>query len=308
MKTFLISLLAVMVTAITLLPDTADARRFGGGKSFGRQYSAPRQASPPRQTQQPAGNRQQAVGQQGARSSGASRWLGPLAGLAAGGLLASMLFGDGFEGFQIMDFLLIAGLIFGGVMLFKMLRRRTQTPALSRAGAGPGPESSAGPDAGAADYGRSPTKPLGNIFGGGGDARSASPTDGAEASDAPAWFDAAGFIDGSKNHFIGLQAAWDKADFSAMREYTSAEIFDQLKRERESMGTAPNYTEVVTLNAQFLGTRREDDQVVASVRFSGLIREEETGTANTLDETWHVAHPWGSAQGDWVIVGIQQAG
>jgi predicted lipid-binding transport protein (Tim44 family) len=49
-----------------------------------------------------------APGRAPAAASGASRWLGPLAGLAAGGLLASMFMGDGFQGMQIMDFLIMA--------------------------------------------------------------------------------------------------------------------------------------------------------------------------------------------------------
>jgi hypothetical protein len=65
-----------------------------------------------------------------AAASGASRWLGPLAGLAAGGLLASMFMGDGFQGMQIMDFLIMALIAFL-VFRFIAARRRQQQPQMA---------------------------------------------------------------------------------------------------------------------------------------------------------------------------------
>lgn len=312
MKTFIVAILALFVAGATLLPEPADAKRFGGGRSLGKQFSMPRQAQPPRQQQAQQGARQnqaapsrQGAAQGAAARSGASRWLGPLAGLAAGGLLASLFFGDAFQGFQIMDFLLIALLVFGGVMLFKLMRRNSA--AVGGRGSAP-----------AVPYGRGPVgagvgemPPMGGHAPAGGSvgnaahsAAGAAPT----AEDVPYWFDGAGFVEDSKTHFIRLQAAWDRSDFRDIRDYTSPELFAELKRERESMGDAPNDTEVVMLNTELLGVKREDDRLVASVRFTGLIREEATGVANNLDEVWHVAHPWNTPSGDWAIIGIQQPG
>ena len=121
MQRFLSIALALCV-GLTLSLD-ANAKRFGGGKSAG---SAPihqtRQATPNTPAAAPT-----APGRAPAAASGASRWLGPLAGLAAGGLLASMFMGDGFEGFQIMDFLIIALIAFL-VFRFIAARRRQQQP------------------------------------------------------------------------------------------------------------------------------------------------------------------------------------
>jgi len=61
------------------------------------------------------------------------------------------------------------------------------------------------------------------------------------------------------------------------------------------------------LNAEYLGARREDDQVLVSVRLTGMLREGRDAAATDLDEIWHVVHPWDSAEGDWLIAGIQQA-
>ncbi len=222
-------------------------------------------------------------------------------------LLASLFFGDAFDGFQIMDFLLIGLLIFGGLMLFKLLRRNA-------AGAGSGHAPATAYDGGSMSPGVPPSAGAGHgqrpAAGAIGSNDKTSPGEMLAGADAPYWFDGAAFIEGAKTHFIRLQAAWDRSDFRDIREYTSPELFAELKREREAIGAEPNDTEVVTLNAELLGLRRDDDRliVIASVRFTGLIREDASGVASPLDEIWHVAHPWASAEGDWIIIGIQQPG
>lgn len=308
MKMLIVALLTLFVAGGLLAPEPADAKRFGGGRSLGKQFSAPQKSQAPRPseaTRQPPQQGQAANtgARQGAPAlSGASRWLGPLAGLAAGGLLASLFFGDAFDGFQIMDFLLIGLLIFGGVMLFKMMRRNA-------AGVHSGP---------AAAYGRGSMSPVMPPMAGVGAGQrpaagamdgnvQAAPGETLAGADTPYWFDGAAFVEGAKTHFIRLQAAWDRSDFRDIREYTSPELFAEVKREREALGSAPNDTEVVRLNAELLGLRRDDDRLIASVRFTGLIREDVSGAANPLDEIWHVAHLWASAEGDWIIIGIQQA-
>jgi predicted lipid-binding transport protein (Tim44 family) len=282
----LLTLTVTLLTAMTLFMADAEAKRFGGGKSFGKQYStAPTKPAAPSQTTTTSPNSALAG------KSGASRWLGPLAGLAAGGLLASLFFGDAFEGLQIMDILLFAALIFGGIMLFKMMRGR----------ASPQPAGAA-PYAGGAAYAPHPQQDMGYA--------SAAPDMGASADtgEAPAWFDAASFADGAKTHFIRLQAAWDKGDFRDIRDYTTPEMFAELQRERERLGQESHYTEVLTLNTELLGTRREGDQLVASVHFTGVLREERDAEANDVSEVWHVVHDWDSQEGDWHIAGIQQSG
>ena len=120
-----LSIFMALCISLTFALD-AHAKRFGGGKSFG--------SAPSHQTRQAPQQTQAAPSQAGkqaaAAPSGASRWLGPLAGLAAGGLLASMFMGDGFEGIQFMD-ILIFGLI--AFLLFRFLaaRRRQQQPAMA---------------------------------------------------------------------------------------------------------------------------------------------------------------------------------
>ncbi len=291
---FAATLLAFSLIAVPV----AEAKRLGGGSNLGKQYSTPHSA--PAQQAKPTGaattSPAAASANAAPRASGASRWLGPLAGLAAGGLLASLFFGDGFQGMQVMDFLMIALLIFGGIMLFRYMRRGAN-PVPAGAGAGPGQGST----------------PLG------GDVltRNASPsapgsgfTPSARVDDyqAPAWFDAKNFAEGAKSHFLRLQAAWDKAVFNDIREYTTPELFEELRRERLELGTEPQITEAVTLQVQLAGVRRDGDLVVVSLEFSGLIREAASEGANPFHEIWHIQHTWNTPDGDWFITGIQQVG
>jgi predicted lipid-binding transport protein (Tim44 family) len=312
LKTLLTAALALLVAGLLSMPDYAEAKRFGGGANFGKQYKTmPPRAQKPIQSPSAA-----AAGQRTPQSSGASRWLGPLAGLAAGGLLASLFFGDAFEGFQFMDFLLIAALVIGAVMLFRMLRRGQLGPSPAAAGAYVGsdsalsraaPQDTAYARESVADLGpetsqETPvTRASGFIPPGMGE----TPRQPAGNDQSPPWLDDTSFIEGAKTHFIRLQAAWDKADFRDIRDYTTPQLFAELQRERERLG-GEQYTEVVQLQAEVLTVQREADRVVASVRFWGLIREDEQGVAEQFNEVWHVQHPWASPEGDWHIAGIQQ--
>jgi len=315
LKTLLAATLALLVADLIALPESAEAKRLGGGGSLGKQYKTlPRQAQPPQKTT-PS---QAASTARTPQTSGASRWLGPLAGLAAGGLLASLLFGDAFEGFQFMDFLLIAALAIGAFMLFRMLRRGRAAATPFGAGAlGSTLPAGAGPGTAADAYARTPSPEHSDLAGAGAaeaaprtggfipPAMGAMPPEPVGTDQFPYWFDGISFIDGAKTHFIRLQAAWDRADFRDIRDYTTPQLFAELQRERERLG-GTQYTEVVRLQAELLTLQRDEDMAVASVRFSGLIREEEQGVAQEFNEVWHVQHPWASPEGDWHIAGIQQ--
>lgn len=278
---FIVSMITFMSLAL-FAPNDADARRFGSGRSLGKSYDYSRQAVPRTPQGAPTTGRQ-ATGTAQTRPTGASRWLGPLAGLAAGGLLAALLFGDGFESLQILDFLIIALLIFGGFMLFKALRRRSAAPSHRYAAAGPS--------------GGFRVPEIGEALAGG--------VAGSEPVSPPSWFDAAGFIDGAKGHFMRLQEAWDMGDMEAIREYCTPELFAELAREREAL-SGRQYTEVADLDVQFLGVAYEADKMFAGVRFSGLVKEDANGHPKPFDETWHVQHAADTPRGDWLVASIQQ--
>jgi predicted lipid-binding transport protein (Tim44 family) len=52
----------------------------------------------------------------------------------------------------------------------------------------------------------------------------------------------------------------------------------------------------------------EGDYAIASVRFTGLIREAADANPEPFDEIWHVRQDQRDRKATWLISGIQQAG
>ena len=123
----------------------------------------------------------------------------------------------------------------------------------------------------------------------------------------PGGFDAEGFLRASKTNFVSLQEAWDRSDIASLRAMMTggmlAEIQTQLS-ERERSGAGPNKTEVVMLEAQLLGLEEQDESYLASVEFSGLIREEPSAGPNPFREIWNITRPK-SGDGGWLVAGVQ---
>lgn len=259
----------------------AEAKRMGGGSTLGKQYSVPKRDTTTSTTSTTT-PRQDSITSTPPRPTGASRWLGPLAGLAAGGLLAALLFGDGFQGFQLFDFLVIAALIFGVMMLFRTMRSR---PALQPSG---------GPALGEAFPERAPASDYSPVA-----------TAAASTLQAPAWFNGEDFIKGARVHFIRLQAAWDKGDMKDIATYTTPELYAELQAQRLASNET-NYTEVSYLDAELLGVQRDGDNAVATIKFFGGIKEQQDGETQEFTELWHVIHAWDTPSGDWYVAGIQQ--
>lgn len=269
MRHLLVTLL-IGLMSFGLAIDYADARRFGGSKSLGSYSrsstpSSQQATTPPRQAQQ------------GTRSAGMGRFMGPLAGIMAGGLFAALLFGGAFDGIRFMDILLIALL---GFVAFRLLAARR------RASAGPGerqPQQRQAHDFGAAS--------------GGGVGPAA-----ADTGSVPEWFNREQFLSGAKEHFITLQRAWDNNDFERIQEYVTPELYNLLRKERAEMD-ANNETEVVRLFAELGDVREYDRQAEATVLFHGIMRE--NGVENEFNETWHLIREMRD-QAPWHIQGIEQ--
>ena len=82
----------------------------------------------------------------------------------------------------------------------------------------------------------------------------------------------------------------------------------QLAEMKESFGAMlrqlPNKTEVVMLEAQLLGIEELDDAYMASVEFSGLIREDASTGPNPFREVWNITRPK-NGPGGWLVAGVQ---
>src|SRR5450631_1087492 len=92
MNRFLL-LLTIVLSSLSLLAASAEAKRFGGGSSIGKQRTMSPQQTAKAPTAAPSPNGVPAAAPQPA----GNRWLGPLAGLAIGAGLGAM-FAGGFGG------------------------------------------------------------------------------------------------------------------------------------------------------------------------------------------------------------------
>jgi predicted lipid-binding transport protein (Tim44 family) len=262
-----------------LLSEAADAARLGGGSSIGRQRTITQPAAkPPVQQQAPAATPAAPAPQ----PSGMSRWLGLLAGLAIGAGLASLFMGGGLGGAfgSILLMLAIAAVV---IFALRRFRSKPQDEPLQYAGAAAVP--GAQPD----------------ISTGFGAAAAAAPV----ANRYPPGFDAANFARHSKLNFTAMQAANDQCDLSTMRDFMTSELYAQVAADISARGNSPQQTDVVTLDAEVLEVATEGDVYVASVRFSGMIREEANAPAAPFSELWHLEKPVNGSSG-WLISGIQQ--
>ncbi len=124
----------------------------------------------------------------------------------------------------------------------------------------------------------------------------------------PDGFDTAGFLKASKANFVSLQAAWDRSDIPALRAMMTDSMIDQIQvqlGEREQVqGHAPNQTDVVMLEARLLGIEDVGAGYMASVEFSGLIREEPSAGPNPFREVWSITRDK-TGQGGWLVAGVQ---
>jgi predicted lipid-binding transport protein (Tim44 family) len=317
MKKALAFLAVVLTLGISSMTLDAEAKRLGGGKSSGMQrQTAP--ANPPA-----GGNVQGAPGQPapvaGSTAAAAAPaaaatprrgWMGPIAGLAAGlGLaaLASHLgFGEGLANVMMIGLLVMVVLLVIGLVM----RRRAATQGATLAGAGAatgtvGPFHR--PHVQDATY-RSATSAApqgGSLIGSRIGAGLGSLAAGAQAGAIPVGFDTAAFASNAKSQFSALQAANDARDLDRLREYFTPEMFDLVRTEIAERGDAPQLTEVFGLEAQVLAVVEEDSRYVASVRFTGSVRDQHGAEPDALDEIWHLTKPR-TGPGGWVIAGIQQ--
>lgn len=270
MGKWLIGICLALVAGVMVATD-ADARRLGGGRSVGAQRSVT--APPAKAPTQQAAPQKNPQAQPQAQPSRWGMLGGLLGGLALGGLLGYLFGGNG-----ILGILMLALLALAVVFLLRGLaRRRAPGPPVQLAGMNeaipaPGPlEANAG-------------APVGMSSG-----------------RVPAGFDTAGFLRAAKMNFIKLQMANDSGRLDEIREFTTPELFDELRTDIQS----GSHTDVVSLNADLLELANEKNSYWASVRFSGLVRETPNAEPTGFEEVWNLVKPADGSSG-WLLAGIQQ--
>ncbi len=294
----------------------AEAKRLGGGLSIGKQSSnvAQRSTVAPAQGMNNAARPLPAAAPMPAPMPARRPWGAMLGGLAAGlglaWLASSLGLGEGFG-----QILMVALLALGVVMLIGAFKRRRDSSLAAQAspfafqGAGRASISPAQPyrpenvgnDASARPFERSNMVSVEN--GGIGSA-----LNGSQAWGVPDGFDSEGFLRAAKANFVSLQAAWDRSDIASLRAMMTdsmlGEIRNQLAEREAHTGTAPNSTEVVMIEAHLLGIEELADEYIASVEFSGMIREDPSAGPSPFREVWNMTKPKSGGAG-WLVAGVQ---
>ncbi len=304
MKKLLIALMVVAST-MAMVATEAQAKRMGGGGSIGRQSQSAKQA--PAQAAKPAAP---AATPGAVPPKPASAWKGMLGGALLGLGLGAMLshFGmGGALGGMLGSILMIALLGVAAMFIYRMFRKKTDDSAAQPAYAGAYPSGNSTPEIGSRiEPAGAPSAFQGADAAAGGAVGVAGAAGAAAAAwTIPADFDVPGFLRNSKTYFIRLQAAWDKADINDLREFTSSEMYGELKLQIQERGASANVTDVVTLDAELLGVETIGNDYHASVKFSGMIKESASAPAEAFAEIWNMSKPM-SGQGGWVLAGIQQ--
>jgi predicted lipid-binding transport protein (Tim44 family) len=302
------------------------AKRMGGGGSFGKQSNNVTQKAAPATPGAPMNSAAAAPKPAPAAAAAAAPkrpWGAMLGGLAAGLGLAwlanSLGMGEAFGN------MLMFGLLALGVMMafgwFMRKRRAAQTQTQDASpfafqGAGNVPAAATTPklyrpenvgnDASARPFERSNVMPLdGGVQSG---SMIGSALMGSQSWGIPAGFDSEGFLTAAKGNFVTLQAAWDRSDITSLRAMMTdgmlQEIQTQLSEREKHTGSEPNHTEVVMIEARLLGIEELADEFMASVEFSGMIREEASAGPNPFREVWNMTKAKAGASG-WLVAGVQ---
>ena len=314
MKRLLVIVLAAAASFAIVQADFADAARMGGGRSFGMQRSivppAARSAPSANAFSGPAANpvmpatpgataAAPGAAAPAAGTASRSRWLGPIAGIAAGLGLAALFSHLGLSE-SLGSLLLIAILVIGAITLLRAFAgRRMATTPYPSAGAATGTTSYAAAGTGnsrsAVDAVREPA--IDPAWG----APAAAPDSGRPY---PPGFEPAPFLDQAKQQFRRLQAAYDRGDRTLLADVTTPEMQAEIGRDLAARG-AQVPTEVVMLDADIAEVVEEGNRYVASVRFHGTLREDGNAMPQPFDELWHLVKPVDGRSG-WLLAGIQQ--
>ena len=294
--------LSIFAVALALglsigVSDAEAAKRLGSGGSSGMQ----RQMTPPAKAPDAAPTPKQAAPTSAAAPAAAApaaqtgrSWMGPVAGLAAGLGLAALAshFGFGEELASFMMMALLAFVVIAAVGFFMRKRAMGSQPAMASATA-------SGTQAPFQYAGNAPERAFNASM-----PAAATTSARTTAANIPADFDVNGFVRNAKVHFIRLQAANDAGNLDDIREFTTPEMFAEVKLAISERAGQSQVTDVVSIDADVIDVTEESNRYIVSVRFSGQIREDNGPTEN-IDEIWHMVKPR-QGNGGWLLAGIQQ--
>ncbi|ASP39062.1 preprotein translocase subunit Tim44 [Bacterioplanes sanyensis] len=243
----------------------AEAKRLGSGGLGKTHKTAPQQKQAEPSSQRAAQNGQLNQKKQ-------SKMPAILGGLLAGGLFAYLLGSGAFEGMQLMDWLLIGGVI---LLLVKLLKK--PQPQARYAHDGPDLKD-------ATDFNH--------------------PSSSNNDIELPEGFNRAAFLNGALDHYRTLQQAWNDGDMSVIREYMAPQLCDALEQQRRGLMVPPR-TEILDLNADIVRAGRHGQTAYISVLFRGRCKDDLERSEDGIFDVWHLERALDQDSAPWMVVGIE---
>jgi predicted lipid-binding transport protein (Tim44 family) len=299
-------LILPMLFALTLSATHVEAKKFGGGKSFGKMFQtkpSPAKKAPTKDS----GSQQQK------KPSAGGLGKGLLGGLLAGGLIAALM-GGAFEGIQIMDIILLAVVAFVLMRLFKaMMQSKASAMQPQAAYSRQQFKQSASSDT-------SSTNIFGQAVDGGSSSLHGVPSQqdatfdedkssGFGQSDSipfnlPEGFDINNFLSGAREHYRIIQQAWNEAKLDTIKEYVSEELYEHLEKERAELAEQ-QHTEVMFVDAELVRADQSFGIAELSIKFSGRYRDQVENIEEDITDIWHLQRDTNADNAPWLIVGIE---
>ena len=281
----IISFLLISFFSLLAL-ESSEARRMGGGRSFGKMPPIKRQATTPAK---PA----ETVSPKNASNAAASKrgGMGMLGGLAAGLGLAALASYLGIGG-ELMGLLVILGIC---LLCFIAFRAFFSKGLARMALAGGSPERF--------PQTRVQERPENTVIRGNEQVQYA---DGNFEWEIP---EQEKFLEVAKSKFIELQEHWSSGDLAKLENFCTGGLMEHLEKEFKEEDRVYSNLSVIELNAYLEGSKtikKESGMTVSEVyvRFNGLMRDSDSLPIK-FNEVWTLEKTNGANQG-WLLAGIFQ--
>ena len=282
---FMISFLLISFFSLLAL-ESSEARRMGGGRSFGKMPPIKRQATTPAKPAETVSSKN-APNAAGAKRGG----MGMLGGLAAGLGLAALASYLGIGG-ELMGLLVILGICLLCFIAFRAFFSKGLA-RMALAGGSPGrfPQT------------RVQERPENTVIRGNEQVQYA---DGNFEWEIP---EKEKFLEVAKSKFIELQEHWSSGDLAKLENFCTGGLMEHLYKEFKEEDRVYSNLSVVELNAYLEGSKtikKESGMTVSEVyvRFNGLMRDSESLPIK-FNEVWTLEKTNGANQG-WLLAGIFQ--
>jgi len=285
-KLFIFSFLALFIGA-TGFADHAEAKRFGGGKSFGSSFGSKKSFSKPA----PQQSQKAQPATQGNKKAG---MMGMLGGLVMGGVLGAMFFGGAFEGINFMDILLFAGIGFAIFWFMRKSAAARRQPEYAHAGQG-------SPLGGEHDNDAMPNN---DAF------TTAQSSSAAATPDVDPEF----FKGAARDIFMRMQEDWDGKNMDDIRSYCTPDVANHIAEEMQQLGDNSNKTEVGMLQVEVQDMWLENNLEWVAVHFKAMVKEDTLDTtgqvleseSSEMNERWIFQHNANSEDPTWYLAAIEQ--